>query len=138
MDQRRGLCLWIGLAFGAAGRFWTAGLQQGVEPGARLRRQPSVDRGAAPFVGPRRFNEIKRLVGGISQRMLTLTLRGLERDGLVTRTVTASTPPRVDYALTEMGRSLWQPVRLLSDWARAHRADIEAARQDFDRRTAPG
>lgn len=88
--------------------------------------------------GPRRFNEIKRLVGGISQRMLTLTLRGLERDGLVARTVTASTPPRVDYALTEMGRSLWQPVRLLSDWARAHRADIEAARQDYDRRTAPG
>ena len=87
--------------------------------------------------GPRRFNEIKRLVGGISQRMLTLTLRGLERDGLVTRTVTASTPPRVDYALTEMGRSLWQPVRLLSDWARAHRADIEVARQDFDRRIAP-
>ena len=88
--------------------------------------------------GPRRFNEIKRLVGGISQRMLTLTLRGLERDGLVTRTVTASTPPRVDYALTEMGRSLWQPVRLLSDWARVHRADIEAAQQDFDQRTAPG
>lgn len=88
--------------------------------------------------GPRRFNEIKRLVGGISQRMLTLTLRGLERDGLVTRMVTATTPPRVDYALTEMGRSLWQPVKLLSDWARAHRADIDAARQDFDRRVASG
>lgn len=84
--------------------------------------------------GPRRFNEIKRLVGGISQRMLTLTLRGLERDGLVTRTVTDSAPPRVDYALTEIGQSLWQPVRLLSDWARAHRAYIKTARQDFDRR----
>ena len=88
--------------------------------------------------GPRRFSEIKRLVGGISQRMLTLTLRGLERDGLVTRAVTASAPPRVDYALTELGRSLWQPVRLLSDWARAHRGSIEAARQDFDRRAASG
>jgi DNA-binding HxlR family transcriptional regulator len=86
--------------------------------------------------GPRRFNEIKRLVGGISQRMLTLTLRGLERDGLVTRTVTASAPPRVDYALTELGRSLWQPVRLLSEWAREHRTDIEAARQNFDQRAS--
>ena len=86
--------------------------------------------------GPRRFNEIKRLVGGISQRMLTLTLRGLERDGLVTRKVTASTPPRVDYPLTDLGRSLWQPVRLLSEWARTHRADIDAARQAFDRRAA--
>ena len=84
--------------------------------------------------GPRRFNEIKRMVGGISQRMLTLTLRGLERDGLVTRTVTPSNPPRVDYALTELGLSLWQPVEMLSQWARAHHARIEAARQAFDAR----
>ena len=82
--------------------------------------------------GPRRFNEIKRMVGGISQRMLTLTLRGLERDGLVTRTVTPSNPPRVDYALTELGQSLWQPVEMLSQWARTHHARIEAARQAFD------
>ncbi len=82
--------------------------------------------------GPRRFNEIKRMVGGISQRMLTLTLRGLERDGLVTRTVTPSNPPRVDYALTELGLSLWQPVEQLSRWARAHHAQIQAARQAFD------
>ncbi|MGI4943682.1 MAG: winged helix-turn-helix transcriptional regulator [Janthinobacterium lividum] len=82
--------------------------------------------------GPRRFNEIKRRIGGISQRMLTLTLRGLERDGLVTRTVTPSNPPRVDYALTELGLSLWQPVEMLSIWARAHRVPIEAARRAFD------
>jgi len=82
--------------------------------------------------GPRRFNDIKRMVGGISQRMLTLTLRGLERDGLVTRTVTPSNPPRVDYRLTELGFSLWQPVELLSNWARAHRVPIEAARRAFD------
>jgi DNA-binding HxlR family transcriptional regulator len=56
--------------------------------------------------GPRRFNEIKRMVGGISQRMLTLTLKGLERDGLVTRTVFPTIPPRVDYQLTDLGRSL--------------------------------
>ena len=84
--------------------------------------------------GPKRFNEIKRMVGGISQRMLTLTLRGLERDGLVTRTVTPTNPPRVDYALTEVGLSLWQPVEALSNWARAHRIAIETARQAFDDR----
>ena len=85
--------------------------------------------------GPRRFNEIKRMVGGISQRMLTLTLRGLERDGLVTRTVTPSNPPRVDYALTELGLSLWQPVEMLAQWARTHHASIEAARRAFDTRS---
>src|SRR5215469_15253731 len=74
--------------------------------------------------GPKRFNEIKRLVGGISQRMLTLTLRGLERDGLVTRTVFPTVPPRVDYELTELGRSLGQPVDALAAWARAHQGEI--------------
>jgi DNA-binding HxlR family transcriptional regulator len=83
--------------------------------------------------GPRRFNEIKRMVGGISQRMLTLTLRGLERDGLVTRTVFATIPPRVDYELTDLGRSLWTPVEALGLWARQHQKQIEAARQRFDR-----
>jgi len=83
--------------------------------------------------GPRRFNEIKRMVGGISQRMLTLTLRGLERDGLVTRTVFPTVPPRVDYALTDLGHSLAQPVAALGLWARAHQADIAAARLRFDR-----
>ena len=84
--------------------------------------------------GPRRFNEIKRQVTGVSQRMLTLTLRGLERDGLVIRTVTPSLPPRVDYELTEVGRSLLEPVRGLGAWARAHAECIQAARAAFDER----
>ena len=88
--------------------------------------------------GPRRFNEIKRMVGGISQRMLTLTLRGLERDGLVSRTVFPTIPPRVDYALTELGRSLRTPVQALGSWARAHQPTIEAARQRFDHRADAG
>ena len=76
--------------------------------------------------GPRRFNEIKRMVGGISQRMLTLTLRGLERDGLVTRTVFPTIPPRVDYELTDLGRGLWQPVEALGKWAREHQPKSKA------------
>lgn len=83
-------------------------------------------------VGPRRFNELKRDVNGVSQRMLTLTLRGLERDGLVTRTVFPSIPPRVDYELTELGRTLLEPVAVLIQWATSSRAEIEAARSNFD------
>ena len=82
--------------------------------------------------GPRRFNELKRMIGGILQRVLTLTLRGLERDGQVTRTVTPTNPPRVDHALTDTGRPLWPPVEALSEWAREHRTSIEAARRAFD------
>jgi DNA-binding HxlR family transcriptional regulator len=82
--------------------------------------------------GPRRFNEIKRIIGGISQRMLTLTLRNLERDGLVSRTVTPTVPPRVDYALTELGRDLLKPVSALGTWAIEHTPCIEAARARFD------
>ena len=88
--------------------------------------------------GPKRFNEIKRMVGGISQRMLTLTLRGLERDGLVTRTVFPTVPPRVDYELTALGRSLWRPVEALGAWARANQAEIAAARRRFDARSDAG
>jgi DNA-binding HxlR family transcriptional regulator len=88
--------------------------------------------------GPRRFNEIKRMVGGISQRMLTLTLRGLERDGLVTRTVFPTSPPRVDYELTDLGRGLWTPVEALGKWAQEHRVEIEDARARFDRRNDAG
>lgn len=81
---------------------------------------------------PRRFNELKRAIGSISQRMLTLTLRGLERDGLVSRVVTASIPPRVDYELTPLGRSLRGPVDALGRWAIEHEADVRASRSAFD------
>ena len=84
--------------------------------------------------GPMRFNELRRTIGGISQRMLTLTLRGLERDGLVTRTVTPSIPPRVDYELTKLGRSLLEPITALGTWAVRNRTVIEAARKRFDGR----
>jgi DNA-binding HxlR family transcriptional regulator len=86
--------------------------------------------------GPRRFNELKRMVGGISQRMLTLTLRGLERDGLVTRTVFPTIPPRVDYELTDLGRGLAQPVKALGQWAFEHQPQIQGARDKFDGRGA--
>jgi len=82
--------------------------------------------------GPKRFNELKRSIGGISQRMLTLTLRGLERDGLVTRTIFPTIPPRVDYALTPLGRDLLQPVSALGAWAIRNQAKIARARERFD------
>jgi DNA-binding HxlR family transcriptional regulator len=82
--------------------------------------------------GPQRFNELRRALGSISQRMLTLTLRGLERDGLVTRTVFPSIPPRVVYELTRLGRSLLEPVNTLGLWARQNRRAIETARDRFD------
>jgi DNA-binding HxlR family transcriptional regulator len=82
--------------------------------------------------GPMRFNEIRRTVGGISQRMLTLTLRGLERDGMVTRTVSPTIPPKVEYALTPLGCTLIEPLLALGDWARQHHAAVEAARAKFD------
>ena len=84
--------------------------------------------------GPRRFSEIKRAVEDVSQRMLTLTLRGLERDGLVTRTVTPTIPPRVDYELTALGRSLAEPVQALGRWAFLHIDEIDHARASYDRR----
>jgi DNA-binding HxlR family transcriptional regulator len=87
--------------------------------------------------GPRRFNELKRMIGGISQRMLTLTLRGLERDGLVTRTVFPTIPPRVDYELTDLGRGLSAPVKALGTWAHEHQPEIESARARFDGRNGP-
>nr|WP_230987431.1 helix-turn-helix domain-containing protein [Allorhizobium terrae] len=82
--------------------------------------------------GPCRFNELKRRVDGISQRMLTLTLRGLERDGLVKRTVYATIPPRVDYELTPLGHSLREPIEALGHWAFDHYECIVAARAEFD------
>jgi DNA-binding HxlR family transcriptional regulator len=85
--------------------------------------------------GPKRFNEIRRALGSISQRMLTLTLRGLERDGLLTRTAYPTIPPRVEYELTKLGRSLLEPVSVLGMWARQHRAAIQEARRRFDSAT---
>jgi len=82
--------------------------------------------------GPLRFNELRRSIGSISQRMLTLTLRGLERDGLVTRTVFPTIPPRVDYELTPLGRDLLEPVSSLGNWAIRNQAKIARAREQFD------
>ena len=86
--------------------------------------------------GPKRFNEIKRMVGGISQRMLTFTLRGLERDGLVTRTVFPTSPQRVEYELTKLGSTLWEAVEPLGSWARVHLGEILKSRQQFDQNAA--
>ncbi|AXK63517.1 MULTISPECIES: winged helix-turn-helix transcriptional regulator [Burkholderia] len=82
--------------------------------------------------GARRFNELKREIDGISQRMLTLTLRGLERDGLVTRTVFLTIPPRVDYALTPLGETLLEPVMALVQWAEKNKQSIAQAHERFD------
>ena len=82
--------------------------------------------------GPRRFNELRREIPSVSQRMLTLTLRNLERDGLVSRTVTPTIPPRVDYELTELGQSLQKPICGLATWAMDHVGEIHAAQARFD------
>ena len=85
--------------------------------------------------GTFRFNELKRRIDGISQRMLTLTLRGLERDGLVERTFFPTIPPKVNYALTDLGRSLRAPVGALGQWAVEHRGTVERAREVYDARS---
>lgn len=82
-------------------------------------------------LGSLRYNEIYRLVSGISQRMLTMTLRSLEQDGLVNRTMHPTIPPRVDYELTGLGMSLTQPLQVLYNWAVSHREEMDAARQRF-------
>lgn len=84
--------------------------------------------------GTRRFTDLLRSIEGISQRMLTVTLRGLERDGIVTRTVYPVVPPRVDYALTPMGRTLLATIKELIVWADQHTQEIEAARAQYDAR----
>ena len=86
--------------------------------------------------GSLRFNELRAAVGGISQKMLTTTLRGLERDGFVTRTVFPTIPPRVDYELTELGHDLLIPVSALGEWARANTIRVRAAREKFDQTRA--
>jgi len=80
-----------------------------------------------------RFNELRHAIGGISQRMLTLTLRNLERDGLVTRTVYPEIPPRVEYQLTELGRTLTGPLDALWNWAAEHMGSVSEARANYDR-----
>jgi DNA-binding HxlR family transcriptional regulator len=82
--------------------------------------------------GPLRFSQIKRSLGSISQKMLTATLRGLERDGFVSRTVFPTVPPRVDYALTPLGRDLLEPVTGIADWALKNAERIERARKRYD------
>ena len=84
--------------------------------------------------GPKRFSDIRRAIGGISQRMLTLTLRNLERDGLVTRTIYAQIPPRVDYELTPLGETLLPAIGALWDWATSNYANIQMSRRDYDAR----
>ncbi|MGI8335106.1 winged helix-turn-helix transcriptional regulator [Actinomadura scrupuli] len=84
--------------------------------------------------GTKRFGELKREADGISQRMLTVTLRGLERDGIVTRTMYPVMPPRVEYALTDLGRDLLGAVAPFIAWLNAHVPEIEAARQEYDTR----
>jgi len=81
---------------------------------------------------PHRFSELRRAIEGISQRMLTLTLRGLERDGLITRTVEPTIPPKVEYALTDLGRTLLVPVFALAQWALDHRTSIHDAQRKYD------
>jgi DNA-binding HxlR family transcriptional regulator len=87
--------------------------------------------------GPRRFTDLLRTIDGISQRMLTVTLRGLERDGIVTRKVYPVIPPRVEYDLTPSGHTLLDTVRQLIEWADEHTGDIDAARVKYDARPAP-
>ncbi|MCS6797462.1 MAG: helix-turn-helix transcriptional regulator [Myxococcota bacterium] len=85
--------------------------------------------------GPLRFSALRRSIEGISQRMLAATLRGLERDGIVKRTVLPTAPPRVQYALTPLGRTLLEPIMGLAAWAERYRPAIQRARACYDRRT---
>jgi DNA-binding HxlR family transcriptional regulator len=82
--------------------------------------------------GPQRFSTLRRAVAGISQKMLAQTLKGLERDGFVTRTVYPTKPPSVDYVLTELGREMVVPVKLLGTWVNANLDRIDSARHHFD------
>jgi len=88
--------------------------------------------------GTRRYNELKRAVPGVSQRMLTLTLRKMERDGFLKRVVYAEVPPRTEYSLTPLGRSLLEPLRVLCLWANARYPDVEASRRAYDARSRQG
>ncbi|MCP2359949.1 DNA-binding HxlR family transcriptional regulator [Nonomuraea thailandensis] len=84
--------------------------------------------------GPRRFNELRRILDGLTQKMLSQTLRGLERDGLVSRTVYPTIPPRVDYELTDLGRSAIGVLQAIGEWAGEHADEVIAARNAYDER----
>lgn len=84
--------------------------------------------------GPRRFNDIKRNITGISQQMLTRTLKALERDGMIIRTAFPTTPPQVQYELSDLGRSLSEPVLALGSWVRNNIREIEAARASYEQK----
>ena len=84
-----------------------------------------------------RFSDLRRSIEGISQRMLTLTLRGLERDGMITRTVFPTLPPSVEYALTPLGHTLLDPIKGLARWAESNRVAIQEARTKFDQANTP-
>lgn len=88
--------------------------------------------------GKKRFSELRHGIEGISQRMLTLTLKGLERDGLITRTVYPTIPPRVEYNLTKLGRSLLQPITRLAKWAGNNREKMQRARNRYDSQNSSG
>ena len=92
----------------------------------------------AAAAGPIRFTELQGSIDGISRRMLTLTLRNLERDGLLTRTVYPTVPPKVEYTLTAMAGELHASLVTLTDWAQRHRTDVALARADYDRAHADG
>src|SRR6202790_4383583 len=109
-----------------------------IEPPARIGDKWTVMVVGALSKGPIRYSEIRRRVEGISQRMLTLTLKGLEQDGLVTRTMFPTIQPRVDYELTKLGRKLIVPLQALSEWARENRPAMLAAREAFQRRGQNG
>ena len=81
-----------------------------------------------------RFSELKHSIGGISQKMLTQTLRSLERDGLVTRTIYAEVPPRVEYALTPLGKTLCAPIKAIRQWAETHIDEVSTAQAEYDER----
>ncbi len=89
--------------------------------------------------GPLRFTQLRTAIGGVAPKVLTQTLRALERDGILTRTVYAQVPPRVEYELTPLGRSLRKPIAALTDWAEIHMREVVAARHSFDEGSAdPG
>ncbi len=136
---------------------WRVGIQKVLPPGDSMSRRALVeacnpsrhimarvgDKWSMLIVialrdGPLRFNELKRAIHHASQRMLTRSLRGLERDGLVKRTVTPTKPPRVDYELTVLGHSLRSPIEALGMWATQHQRSIERAQQRYDQRNPGG